>query len=486
MNKFLSLDDSEEFLKLTDKPYSIPNKDNFLEPEFLNQEQEEEYQLLLRSIGWIDGFGLFFVECIPKQAERLIKRLKSDIPKKQIEVLKFTQPVDNLYNIVNDLPDRDNINILCIQGLEYSLNEYIKPGFGGEGDYYKEDSVPRILSHLNFQREKFRDSFNICFVFLLPKFAVKYFIRRAPDFYDWRSGTFEFSTDRDILAEVLQVIDKDIKEKDFAGLNFDQCRENILQIDSVLEEDYQDLHKKADLFFKKGVLLLKVNLPKDAVHCYNQALAINDKLGKVWYYRGLALFVSQRLEESIICFDRVLELETANQNYNIYAVYTLRGLALLSLGLLEEALTSIDKALDLKSNDYQLWQLKAKLLNNLERHEEALSSIDNALDLKSDDYELWQLRSAVLTILERHEEALSSIDKVLDLKADDYQSWQIKAKLLGNLERYEEALNSVGKALELKADDYKIWQLQANLLGNLERYEEALNSVGKTLELKAD
>jgi superkiller protein 3 len=53
---------------------------------------------------------------------------------------------------------------------------------GGQGNFYKVDSVPRILNHLNQQRERFRDNFKICFIFIVRLFGLKYFIQRAPDF----------------------------------------------------------------------------------------------------------------------------------------------------------------------------------------------------------------------------------------------------------------------------------------------------------------
>jgi hypothetical protein len=88
---------------------------------------------------------------------------------------------------------------LFVVGLEKSLEKYIRTGYGGEGDYYNLDEIPPILSHLNWQRENFRDRFrHLCFVFLSPSFAIKYISRRAPDFFDWGSGIFEIQ-DREIL-----------------------------------------------------------------------------------------------------------------------------------------------------------------------------------------------------------------------------------------------------------------------------------------------
>lgn len=49
------------------------------------------------------------------------------------------------------------------------------------------------------RRESFRDNFKICFVFLVPLFVLKYLIRRAPDFFDWRSGVWKSDTDPEIV-----------------------------------------------------------------------------------------------------------------------------------------------------------------------------------------------------------------------------------------------------------------------------------------------
>ena len=156
------------------------------------------------------GFGIVFVQCSTAETASIIQRIQQDLPQKKFGVLSLpppinkrdifsnkTPPVDNLYDIVANFPERKNLNILLIQGLEKSLQPYIKPGYGGDGDYYNLDTVPPILSHLNQRRDKFRDNFNnICFVFILPFFAIKYFIRRAPDFFDWSAGVFAIESEQ--------------------------------------------------------------------------------------------------------------------------------------------------------------------------------------------------------------------------------------------------------------------------------------------------
>jgi hypothetical protein len=159
----------------------------------LPPDPEEEYQTFVRTLKRTEGFRLLFVRCSPAESKRLISRVNEDLPQKHIKILQLDEAIENLYNIVvKNTSNQNNIDILFIAGIEKSFVEYIKTGYGGQGNFYKVDSVPRILNHLNQQRERFRDNFKICFIFIVRLFGLKYFIQRAPDFYDWRSGEFEF------------------------------------------------------------------------------------------------------------------------------------------------------------------------------------------------------------------------------------------------------------------------------------------------------
>jgi hypothetical protein len=136
--------------------------------------QTDQYQTLLRALRRRKGFGIQFVQCSPGQAKQLIQSLKQDLPQKNLGLLNLEQPIENLFDLVQVQPNHDALDILFIQGIEKSLEPYIKSGYGGVGDYYKLDTVPPILNHLNQQRENFRDQFNhLCFVFIVPLFALK-------------------------------------------------------------------------------------------------------------------------------------------------------------------------------------------------------------------------------------------------------------------------------------------------------------------------
>jgi len=165
---------------------------------------EAQYQALQRSLRRRKGFGLLFIQASPAKAQDILQRLQEDLPQKTIGTLTLTEPITNLYNLVAERPDLADLNILFIQGIEKSLEPDIKTGYGGEGDDYNLDTVPTLLSHLNQQRENFRDHFgHLCFVVLLPPYALDYVIHWAPDFFDWRSAIFTFA-DTENLGKLIE------------------------------------------------------------------------------------------------------------------------------------------------------------------------------------------------------------------------------------------------------------------------------------------
>ncbi len=317
-----------------------------------------QYQALLRSLRRRKGFGILFIQCSPATATRLIARVKQDLPQKKIAVLQLDQSIDNLYEIIANRPDRSEINILFIQGIERSLEPYIQPGYGGQGDYYNLDTAPRILSHLNQQRENFRDRFsNICFVFIVPLFALKYFIQRAPDFFDWRSGVFEFP---EILGQESSLIFGEDEQKPTTSIPQAQSQKNL---------EIQELLERGNQFFATESY-------EEALRSYDQALKIKPDKDSAWYNRGVALGKLGRYEEEIASYDQALKIKPDEDSawYN-------RGNALGKLGRYEEAIASYDQALKIKPDKYEASYYKASCYAFLGKADLALENLQQAIAL---------------------------------------------------------------------------------------------------------
>jgi tetratricopeptide (TPR) repeat protein len=351
----------------------------------INVDDEEVYESLLRAIGRTEGFGLFFVRCIEKDRAKLEQRLKKDLPKLRFERLELQEELKdgNLYRRVAEVAQRlGPLNGLFISGLEKSLDPYVKSGYGGLGDYYNIDMVPRLLGHLNLQRERFRDDFPFCLIFFLSAFGIKYIARRAPDFFDWRSGLFEFVADSTKLLKLTWDLMGDCTEY-LTWTDIEQL-DRIREIQALIDEDRQTSSGKANLFFEKANILVAGKSYEAAILAYDKAIELTFDNDLIWYNRGIIL---------------------GNLNQH------------------EEAISSFDKAVKFKPEWHAAWYNRGVALDNLNRHEEAIKSYDNAIKSKPDFHEAWNNRGVSLSNLSCYGEAITSYDKAIELQPDDHQAW---------------------------------------------------------------
>jgi tetratricopeptide (TPR) repeat protein len=422
--------------------------------EDLPADPEEDYQTFIRTLERTEGFRLLFVQCTPAEGKQLITRVKDDLPEKTIEVLCLDQPIENLYEIVEQLPNREQVNILFIQGLEHSFYEYEQIKFGDthERDFYSWKGVPRILNHLNQHRERFRDTFEIGFVFLLRPFSLKYFIHRAPDFFDWRSSVFEFPTTPEILEQESSRILEEGDYEEYLTLTPEERIKKVLDIQELLEENHQPPSSKASLLREQGRLFSSGKEYEAAISSFDQALKIKPDYHQAWNNRGIALEDLGRIEEAISSYDQALKIKP-----DYHQAWNNRGIALEDLGRIEEAISSYDQALKIKPDDHDAWNNRGNALFNLGRLEEAISSYDQALKIKPDDHEAWNNRGIALRKLGRLEEAISSYDQALKIKPDKHQAWNNRGIALSDLGRLEEAISSYDQALKIKPDDHEAW-----------------------------
>ncbi len=448
----------------------------------LPSEPDEEYQALVRTLNFTEGFGLLFARCSPAEGEQLIGKVKEEITNKNIEVLQLKQAVTNLYEIIDKLDNKEQIDILFITGLEHSFYEYEESkrltNWNSRDIYsYSWKSVPPVLINLNQQRERFRDSFNICFVFFLPLFAIKYFIQRAPDFFDWRSGLFDFPIDAETLKQESSRILQDGDYEKYLTLTPEERTQKILEIQELLAADYQRTSSQAELLVELGKLHYSEQDYTKAIASYDQALKLKPDLHEAWYNRGTVLRNLGRNEEAIASYDQALKLKP-----DLHEAWNNRGIALRNLGRNEEAIASYDQALKFKPDKHEAWNNRGNALGNLGRNEEAIASYDQALKFKSDLHEAFSNRGNALGKLGRNEEAIASYDQALKLKPDDHQTWNNWGNALRNLGCTEEAIASYDQALKFKPDYHQAWYnkacyyaLQGNIEQALENLQQAIN-----------
>jgi tetratricopeptide (TPR) repeat protein len=284
---------------------------------------EEIYQVFTNTLQLCSGFSIIFLQCSPEETNHLIPQVRRELPGKNIEVLDLVEPINNLYELVENRDDLSSLNILFVRGLEKSLEADIKPGYKGLGDYYNLNTVPPILSHLNQQRENFRDYFgNICFVFVLPRFAIRYFVRRAPDFYDWNSGFFEIS-------------DSSSQGK---FISSEPSNELLINRDS-----FQAILTQGNSLFFAGRY-------EEAITFYDRAVKIEPGSHEAWYNRGVSLEELGRYEEAIASYERAVEIKPDSRK-----AWYHRGDSLYDLGRYKEAIASYNQALEIVPDYHEAW-----------------------------------------------------------------------------------------------------------------------------------
>ena len=375
----------------------------------------ETYDALVRSIARTDGFGMFFVRCVAGDQADLVARLRSDLPKLKLARLQLKEELvdGNLYRRVKEIVSQNPVDVLCISGVEKSLDPYVKSGYGGVGDYYNKDMVPRILGHMNLQRERFRDDFPCCFIFFLSAFGIKFIARRSPDFFDWRSGIFEFVPDAKVVDKLTQEMYGEIGIQVYRTWTYEKRIDRIREIQSLIDENQQTRSGKANLFFEKGLVLSADESQKEAIASYDKAIEFKPDYHLAHLIRGLALAELDRNEEAIASYDKAIQIKPDD-----HEAWNNRGNSLFALGRKEEAIASYDKAIEFKPDLHAAWSNRGNSLSALGRKEEAIASYGKAIEFKPDLHEAWSNRGVSLDALGRKEEAIASYDKAIEFKSD--------------------------------------------------------------------
>jgi tetratricopeptide (TPR) repeat protein len=199
-----------------------------LDQELQTFDDERQMRSLVNAIAFADGFSLLFVRAnqIPQQ-ESLVNQIKANLPDKNIEVIRFDEPVENLLDeLQKRLKGKKPDAIFC-----YNLNN----SFPTSTDNFKS---PFVVT-LNHSRNSFKRAIECPLVLFLPEFALASLYHGAVDFYSIRSGVYLFTpqaveTDRLITQQISQ------NHWELSGLLIEERQHRIETIQKLLDE-YQSL-----------------------------------------------------------------------------------------------------------------------------------------------------------------------------------------------------------------------------------------------------
>ncbi|MEA5531031.1 tetratricopeptide repeat protein [Dolichospermum sp. UHCC 0684] len=267
-----------------------------------------------------------------------------------------------------------------------------------------------------------------------------------------------------------------------------QLKGDILYEQGKLEEALEAFNNSLELnpndyyafhpFYKKGLILAKLERDIDALNACNIALSLSPKaeaalqlklgileslikiedrefLGYYHHEQGMLLGSLERHQEAAVAFDNCLKVQVnSNQRENSVTYYN-KGHALWNSGNWEEGLACYDMAI-LLNPDYAMAHYdKGNLLYTLGRYQEALLSLTEAtrlmplMPLMPNGEMPHYLEGVCLDMLGDSQKALESFDAAIRLNPNNHIGYQGKGIALDKLGKYQEALQTLEYALQL-------------------------------------
>jgi tetratricopeptide (TPR) repeat protein len=138
---------------------------------------------------------------------------------------------------------------------------------------------------------------------------VKYLLRRAGDFFDWKSGFFEFPADRRALAS--QIIE-DADYKIYLKLDRAERTRKILQIRDLVDSPEIDIDQRVNLLREMGRLFESGREYEQAITSYDHAIVLKSDSGSVWIGRGDALSQLGLYTSAITAYRTAIRLASKN------------------------------------------------------------------------------------------------------------------------------------------------------------------------------
>ena len=242
---------------------------------------------LHRALELADGFALLFARCDqPDQRDDLIAHLDTLLLQqgrlaRQLDVVAPARGLlAGLKSTCRTTSDRSAQPSFRAQARRRSRRSLATPACvhvcGLEDALPSDDAHPPVLSQLNLARDHFRD-LPCPLVFWLPDAALTRLAQGAPDFWAWRSGTFDFLPQWVPLAKQLQA-----RPEPSAVMQAEErirALENLLSDYRTLGDSPTEQRARAGLLVDLADLYQVTYRPQTARQRLQEALPLVQRLG---------------------------------------------------------------------------------------------------------------------------------------------------------------------------------------------------------------
>lgn len=204
------------------------------------------------------------------------------------------------------------------------------------------------------------------------------------------------------------------------------------------------------VYYLKSVSLSNLDRHEEALSAINLAIQFDPTGEANWATKGDVLYDLGRQGESLIAYEKSLELARDDDNDDqVVSAILSRVDVLTSLGRHKESLKECEKAEKIDPCSTDVLFRKAHELFKLEKYQESLAACERGLAINCADLNLIIYQGIAKLELGLVKESLKHFDKAIVLDSANVLAWFSKACALSKLDRKEETLDALTIAIEL-------------------------------------
>jgi tetratricopeptide (TPR) repeat protein len=271
-------------------------------------DEATEFRALSNALQLAQDFKLIFSRCNQSdQRNRLVAKLRSELPSLNIQEIHFIEPITHLLDALRARIVRPAPTAVFVSGLEYSLPSA------------EEAPASPFVANLNASRNSFPDVIGCSLVLWTPEYILNAIMIGAPDFFSIRSGVYFFAAGPGETADLEQALTGG-GESSVGSLNRAEKEERVKAIESLLA-DYEslpmgnrDLKAEMRLRLRLGNLYRMLGSYDTARVCFQKALDQAKKSGSLSYESvactglGIVYRYLGKWSEAKAVFERGLEI----------------------------------------------------------------------------------------------------------------------------------------------------------------------------------
>jgi tetratricopeptide (TPR) repeat protein len=235
----------------------------------LDAESQIELAALKRALRLADGFTLHVARAnTTVLRQQIVADLRANLPRPLVELtLSRGEPPEMVYEQIARVSERAPAGaVISVDGLDV-----LAPS--RDPDWF--------LRQLNWRRAAYRRLARPLLLWV-PEYLLRLMMRHAPDFFDWHSGFYEFTTPETALGETIRQTYA-VGDAEQVDLTAAQKRERIATLRGLLDEyvgeEPEISRARASLLGKLGILYYSLGEVARAVEYYEDALTIAREIG---------------------------------------------------------------------------------------------------------------------------------------------------------------------------------------------------------------